>query len=91
MQQEMTFDDFEVRCPWTNKIVQAKGRKFFIGSDAQVGWNWAKAVSPEYAAKKKIAENPWGLEDYKGGDKRQPPRKLNLNELLSRPIGVTNG
>lgn len=88
MQQEMYFDDFEVRCPWTHKLVTAKGRKFFIGSDAQVGWNWAKAVSPEYAAKKKIADNPWGLEDYKGRDTRKPPSRMTLTDLISSPMGV---
>lgn len=88
MQQEMTFDDFEVLCPFTNKVIRAPGRKFFIGSDAQVGWNWAKAVSPEYAAKKKIAENPWGLENYRGGDFRKGPSTKTANRSLKSLLDI---
>lgn len=87
MRQEMEFDDFEVFCPWERRKKVAKGRKFSIGSDAQVGWNWAKAVSPEYAAKKKMAENPYGLEDWKGRDTRKPPVPVSaLMSALNRPM-----
>ncbi len=58
------------------------GRDFSIGSDAMVGWNWAKEVTPEYAAKaaKKgriLRVNPDGLRAFGGHDPRRRTERPN--------------
>jgi DNA polymerase-1 len=56
-------------------ITLRNGRKFFVPSEAKVGWNWGDYVGHEDVAKaaakgKVIEANPLGMKKYKGTDTR---------------------
>jgi hypothetical protein len=65
--------------PWALEALRvhiplARGRDFFVPTEAKVGWNWGDFSE----------ENPDGLVKWKGGDSRKRqewPRKLSIHDL----------
>lgn len=65
--------------PWTLELCRvliplAKGREFCVPTEAKIGWNWGDHS----------AENPDGLQKWKGHDPRQrqeKPSRLSIREL----------
>lgn len=57
------------------------GRDFSIPHDAKVGWNYGKV-------NQKKNENPFGLLEFRGEEKRSPPPSIrNLRDLFEVPVG----
>lgn len=71
--------------PWVLKTLQIEiplegGRKFFVPTDAKIGWNWA-----DYD-ERNPDKNPSGLRKFKGPDLRlrppEPKQRLSVLDLL---------